>query len=201
MSWTVFFVAIFSSMLINNVVLIRFLGVCPFIGVSKKTTSAVGMSVAVMFVMVIASLVSYLLYYLVLVPLNIEYVQTIAFVLIIASLVQLVEMFIKKASKKLYKSLGVYLPLITTNCAILGVAVANISEDFAAQYGTFPGLAVAVTTAFGAALGFGLIMLAFSTIRERLEAATIPEAWKGVPVALITAGIMALAFAGLGGIV
>ncbi len=201
MSWTVFFVAIFSSMLINNVVLMRFLGVCPFIGVSKKTNSAIGMSMAVLFVMVVASLVSYLLYYLVLVPLNIEYVQTIGFILIIASLVQLVEMFIKKVSKKLYKSLGVYLPLITTNCAILGVAVANISEDFADQYGVFPGLAVAVTTAFGAALGFGLIMFAFSTIRERLEAAVIPEAWKGVPISLITAGIMALAFAGLGGIV
>lgn len=201
MSWTVFFVAIFSSMLINNVILMRFLGVCPFLGVSKKTESALGMSVAVMFVMVVASFVTYVLYYFVLAPLNIEYVQTIAFILIIASLVQLVEMFIKRFSKKLYKSLGIYLPLITTNCAILGVAVSNISEDFAGQYGNMPGLAVALMTAFGTALGFGLIMFAFSAIRERLDAAAIPEAWKGVPVALITAGIMALAFVGLGGIV
>ncbi len=201
MSWTVFFVAIFSSMLINNVVLMKFLGVCPFLGVSKKTGSALGMSAAVMFVMVIAAFVSYLLYYLVLVPLEIEFVQTISFILIIASLVQLVEMIIKKISKKLYKSLGVYIALITTNCAILGIAVENITRDFAGQYGLFPGLAVAVTTAFGAALGFGLVMFAFSTIRERLEGANVPEAWKGVPVSLITAGIMALAFAGLGGIV
>ncbi len=201
MSWTVFFVAIFSSMLINNVILLRFLGVCPFLGVSKKTDSALGMSVAVMFVMVIASIVTYILYYFVLEPLNIEYIQTIAFILIIASLVQLVEMFIKRFSKKLYKSLGIYLPLITTNCAILGVTVANISEDFASQYGAWQGLFVATTTALGTALGFGLIMFAFSAIRERLDAAQINEAWKGAPVALITAGIMALAFLGLGGIV
>ncbi len=200
MSWTIFFTAIISSMLINNVVLLRFLGVCPFLGVSKKTDSGLAMSVAVMFVMVMAALVTYLLYYLVLVPLNIEYIQTIAFILIIASFVQLVEMFIKRFSKKIYKSLGIYLPLITTNCAILGVAVANIAEDFI-DYGTLPGLALAVTTAFGAALGFGLIMFSFSTIRERLDAANLPESWKGVPVALVTAGIMALAFLGLGGIV
>ena len=146
MSWTIFFTAIISSMLINNVVLLRFLGVCPFLGVSKKTDSGLAMSIAVMFVMVMAAFVTYLLYYLVLVPLNIEYIQTIAFILIIASFVQLVEMFIKKFSKKLYKSLGIYLPLITTNCAILGVAVANISESFI-DYGMLPGLALAVTTA------------------------------------------------------
>lgn len=201
MSWTVFFVAIFSSMLINNVVLLRFLGVCPFLGVSKKSSSALGMSMAVMFVMVVASAVTYLLYYLVLEPLNIEYVQTIAFILIIASLVQLVEMFIKKTSKALYKSLGIYLPLITTNCAILGVAVSNIADDFAGQYDVFPGFLVAIVTAFGTALGFGLIMFAFSSIRERLDSANIPAAWKGVPVALVTAGIMAIAFLGLQGIV
>ncbi|MFH5881769.1 MAG: electron transport complex protein RnfA [Candidatus Izemoplasmataceae bacterium] len=201
MSWTVFFVAIFSSMLINNVILLRFLGVCPFLGVSKKSSSALGMSMAVMFVMVVASAVTYLLYYLVLVPLNIEYVQTIAFILIIASLVQLVEMFIKKTSKALYKSLGIYLPLITTNCAILGVAVSNISDDFAGQYSVFPGFAVAIVTAFGTALGFGLIMFAFSSIRERLDSANTPDSWKGVPVALVTAGIMAIAFLGLAGIV
>ena len=201
MSMAVFFTAIISSMLINNIVLFRFLGVCPFLGVSKKTESALSMSAAVMFVMMIASIVTYLIYYYVLKPLNIEYVSTIAFILVIASLVQLVEMFIKKTSKKLYKSLGIYLPLITTNCAILGVAERNIASNFATDYGVFQGLLVATTTAFGAALGFGLIMFAFSSIRERLDAANVPPAWKGVPVSLIVAGIMALAFIGLGGIV
>ena len=202
MTWTVFFTAIFSAMLINNVVLLRFLGVCPFLGVSKKTESALGMSMAVTFVMVVAAAVTYPLYYLVLKPLEIEYVQTIAFILIIASLVQLVEMFIKKFSKKLYKSLGIYLPLITTNCAILGIAVQNITDNYADLYGIGPGFFVAVVTAFGAALGFGLVMFSFSSIRERLDAATnMPESWRGVPVSLIVAGIMALAFLGLGGIV
>jgi len=201
MSLTVFFVAIISSMLINNVILMRFLGVCPFLGVSKKTESAVGMSVAVMFVMVIASIVTYLLYYYVLEPNDITYISTIAFILVIASLVQLVEMFIKKVSKKLYKSLGIYLPLITTNCAILGVAESNIASGYPTDYGVFQGLLVASTAAFGTALGFGLIIFAFSSIRERLDSANVPEAWKGVPISLVIAGIMALAFLGLGGIV
>ena len=201
MIWPVFFTAIVSAMLINNVVLLRFLGVCPFLGVSKKTDSALGMSLAVMFVMVVASIVTYLLYYLVLQPLNIEYVQTIAFILVIASLVQLVEMFVKKVSKKLYKSLGIYLPLITTNCAILGVAVQNIADDFVADYSLLQSFLLSVGTAVGAALGFGLVLFAFASIRERLDAADIPPAWKGVPVSLIVAGIMALAFLGLGGIV
>lgn len=198
---TVFFVAIVSSMLINNIVLMRFLGVCPFLGVSKKTESALGMSAAVTFVMVMASIFTYLLYYYVLAPLEITYISTIAFILIIASLVQLVEMFIKKVSKKLYKSLGIYLPLIVTNCAILGIVEINIGEGYAAEYGVFPGLWVAVTAALGAALGFGLIMFTFSSIRERLDAAEVPAAWKGVPISLVVAGIMALAFLGLGGIV
>jgi len=201
MSITVFFVAIISSMLINNVILMRFLGVCPFLGVSKKTESAVGMSAAVMFVMVIASIVTYLLYYYVLEPNNITYISTIAFILVIASLVQLVEMFIKKVSKKLYKSLGIYLPLITTNCAILGVVELNIASGYPTDYGVLQGLFVASTAAFGTALGFGLIIFAFSSIRERLDGANVPEAWKGVPISLVIAGIMALAFLGLGGIV
>ena len=200
MSWTIFFTAIISSMLINNVVLLRFLGVCPFLGVSKKSDSGLAMSLAVLFVMVTATIVTYFLYYFVLAPLNIEYIQTIAFILVIASFVQLVEMFIKKFSKKLYKALGIYLPLITTNCAILGVAISNISANFIDE-GVFNGLMLTTVTAFGYALGFGLVMFSFSTIRERLDAANIPAAWKGVPVALITAGIMALAFLGLDGIV
>lgn len=198
---TVFFVAIVSSMLINNVVLMRFLGVCPFLGVSKRTESALGMSLAVMFVMVVSSMLTYLIYYFILSPLNITFISTIAFILVIASLVQLVELFIKKVSKKLYKGLGIYLPLIVTNCAILGVVEINIAQGYARDYGLFNGLWVATTAAFGAALGFALIMFAFSSIRERLDAASVPEAWKGVPISLVVAGIMALAFLGLGGIV
>ncbi len=201
MSLEVFFVAIISSMLINNVVLMRFLGVCPFLGVSKKTESAIGMSAAVMFVMVVASFVTYLLYYYVLEPVGITYISTIAFILIIASLVQLVEMFIKKFSKKLYKGLGIYLPLIVTNCAILGVAEGNIAQGYATDYGVLSGLWVATTSAFGAALGFGLVMFLFSAIRERLDHTDVPPAWKGLPVSLVTAGIMAMAFLGLGGMV
>ncbi len=201
MSLTVFFVAIVSAMLINNVILMRFLGVCPFLGVSKKSESALGMSAAVMFVMVVAAVVTYLIYYYILAPNDIEYISTIAFILVIASLVQLVEMFIKKFSKPLYKSLGIYLPLITTNCAILGVAESNIAAGYPSDYGILQGLSVAATSAFGAALGFGLIIFSFSTIRERLDGANVPPAWKGIPISLVIAGIMALAFLGLGGIV
>jgi len=201
MSITVFFVAIISSMLINNVILLRFLGICPFLGVSKKTETAVGMSAAVMFVMVVASIVTYLLYYYVLEPNGITYISTIAFILIIASLVQLVEIFLKRVSKKLYKSLGIYLPLITTNCAILGVAEIIIANNYPSDYGVLQGLYVAATTAFGTALGFALVIFAFSSIRERLDSADVPEAWKGAPISLVIAGIMALAFLGLGGIV
>ena len=200
MSPTVFVTAILSSMLINNIILTRFLGVCPFLGVSNRIEKAMGMSVAVIFVMVIASAVTYLLYYYVLAPLEIAYISTIAFILIIASLVQLVEMFIKKASKKLYKGLGIYLPLITTNCAILGVVELNINAGFNAEFGMWNGFFVAVTSALGAGLGFALILFAFSSIRERLEHAPVPESWKGIPVSLVVAAIMALAFIGLGGI-
>jgi len=201
MSMTVFFVAIVSAMLINNVVLMRFLGVCPFLGVSKKSETALGMSAAVMFVMVVGAILTYLIYYYVLEPNDITYISTIAFILVIASLVQFVEMFIKKISKKLYKALGIYLPLIVTNCAILGVAELNIREGYAAEYGVGQGLLVATTSAFGAALGFALVIFAFSSIRERLDAASVPKAWKGIPISLIVAGIMALAFLGLEGIV
>jgi len=201
MSYTVFFTAIISSMLINNIVLIRFLGVCPFVGVSKKTSSALGMSAAVIFVMLIASFVTYILYYFILEPLSITYVSTIAFILIIASLVQLVEMFLKKFGKSLYRSLGIYLPLITTNCAILGVVELNVRSGFATEFGLANGLFVAMSSALGAGLGFALVLFAFSSIRERLDNAPLPEAWKGVPIAFVTAGIMALALVGLGGIV
>ncbi len=199
MSWTLFVVAILNAMLINNVILTQFLGICPFLGVSKKSSSALGMSAAVLFVMTIASMVTYLIYHFLLVPYNITFIITIAFILVIASLVQFVEMVIKKYSKNLYKALGVYLPLITTNCAILGVAISNILS-FYDPVSFFSGFMISTFTAIGTGLGFGLIIFAFSTIRERLEASNVPDAWKGVPISLIVAGIMALAFAGLGGL-
>ena len=188
-----FLLAILSSMLINNVLLMQFLGICPFLGVSKKLNSALGMSLAVIFVMMISSIVTYPLYFYVLKPLNIEYLDTICFILIIATLVQIVELILKKFSKSLYKTLGIYLPLITTNCAILGVAQSNISS--ASNYFN------AITISLGTGLGFALVMILFSAIRERLESSDIPESFKGVPIALITAGLLALAFLGLTGLI
>lgn len=201
MSFTLFATAIISAMLINNVILMQFLGICPFLGVSKKSSSAIGMSAAVLFVMVIASAVTYTLYDLVLYPYDIPYISTIAFILVIASLVQLVEMVIKKYSTPLYKSLGIYLPLITTNCAILGVSEGNISNIWKPVMPYLDGLFIAVSTAIGTGLGFGLIIFAFSSIREKMDGMNIPEAWKGVPISLLVAGIMSLAFIGLGGII
>lgn len=201
MSWTVFAIAILNAMLINNVILAQFLGVCPFLGVSKKASSAIGMSGAVTFVMVVAALVTYTIYALVLAPLEIEYIQTIAFILVIASLVQLVEILLKRFSTGLYKSLGIYLPLITTNCAILGVAEGNITNIYSPNISFISGLGVAGFTALGTALGFGLVMFAFSSVRERLDSANISDAWKGVPISLVVAGIMSIAFLGLAGVI
>jgi electron transport complex protein RnfA len=201
MSVTVFFTALVTAMLINNVVLMRFLGICPFLGVSKKIESSIGMSFAVAFVMVVATLITYIIYYTLLVNFGITYLRTIAFILVIASLVQFVEMFIKRFSTSLYKSLGIYLPLITTNCAILGVAEGNILTNYNEMYGFWSGLWVSLTNAFGTALGFGLIMFAFSTIRVRLDAQNVPKEYKGVPISLVVAGIMSLAFFGLQGLI
>lgn len=200
MSIYTFLAAIISSMLINNVVLMQFLGICPFLGVSKKVEASVGMSAAVAFVMMIATIVTWPLYTFVLVPYEIEFLSTIAFILIIASLVQLVEMILKKHSPSLYKSLGVYLPLITTNCAILGVANSNvlIEIDGASNLAVF---GVVLATTLGTALGFGLIMFSFSSIRERLDNLDVPKAFQGVPISLIVAGCMSLAFIGLGGLI
>lgn len=182
-----------TSVLINNVILNQFLGMCPFMGVSKKRSSAIGMGVAVMFVIVVAAIVTYGLYYLVLVPLGLEFMDLITFILVIASLVQLTEMFIKKKSPSLYKSLGVYLPLITTNCVVLNVCLVNISNhyDFAQM----------LVYSFGTPLGFALVLYIFSTIRERLDLCDVPKPFIGNPIALIVAAIMSMAFSGLAGIV
>lgn len=182
-----------TSVLINNAVLNQFLGLCPFMGVSKKKSSALGMGLAVIFVIVAAALVTYALYYLVLVPLKLEYMDLITFILVIASLVQLTEMFIKKTSPALYKSLGVYLPLITTNCVVLNVCLVNISAEYS--------FASMLVYSIGTPVGFALVLYIFSTIRERLDIADVPESFKGNPVALIVAAIMAMAITGLAGIV
>ena len=182
-----------SSVLINNVILSQFLGVCPFLGASKNKSSALGMAAAVFFVIFGASLLTYALYYLVLEPNGLEYMDLLSFILIIASFVQFVEMFIKKFSPALYKSLGIYLPLITTNCAVLGVALDNISNGF-----TFPEM---IVYSLGIPIGFTLVLYIFATIRERLDAADIPNAFKGNPIALIVAALMALAFSGFAGLV
>ena len=182
-----------SAVFVNNFVLARFLGVCPFLGVSKKVETAVGMSMAVMFVMTIASVVTWLVQKFILIPYQIEYLQTIAFILIIASLVQFVEMVVQKTSPILYQALGIFLPLITTNCAVLGVAILNIQKDYTFLSTTVHG--------FGAALGFGLALLLFAGLRERTELADVPESFKGVAITLITAGLLSLAFMGFSGLV
>lgn len=182
-----------SAILINNIVLSQFLGICPLLGVSRKKDSAIGMGLAVMFVILGASILSYLLYHFVLDPLDIEYMNLISFILVIASFVQFTEMFIKKYSPSLYKSLGIYLPLITTNCAVLYVALANITSgyDFMEM----------ITYSIAVPFGFMLVLIIFSYIREKLDIAPIPKAFKGNPVALIVAALMAIAFSGLAGLV
>ncbi|GAA0721963.1 electron transport complex protein RnfA [Clostridium malenominatum] len=188
------FTIFLSALLVNNFVLSRFLGICPFLGVSKKVETATGMGAAVTFVMALASLMTYLVETFILIPLKIEYLSTLAFILVIASLVQFVEMVIKKVSPDLYKALGIYLPLITTNCAVLGVAVINSNEKY--------GLIESVVNATGAALGFTLALVLLAGIREKLETNEyIPEAIKGLPLSLVTAGLMAIAFLGFQGLI
>lgn len=187
------FLIFLSAALVNNFVLSRFLGICPFLGVSNKTETAFGMGVAVVFVMTLASSVTYIVYTFILIPLHIEYLQTIAFILIIASLVQLVEMFVKKASPTLYSALGIFLPLITTNCAVLGVAVLNIDSSY--------NFIESVVNGFGGAVGFMITIVLFSGIRERLERNNIPRSFQGTPIALITAGLMAIGFLGFSGLI
>jgi Na+-translocating ferredoxin:NAD+ oxidoreductase subunit A len=178
---------------VNNFVLARFLGICPFIGVSKKVETALGMGMAVVFVMTIAAVVTWFIQYFILIPFGIEYLQTIAFILVVASLVQLVEMVIQKASPVLYQSLGIFLPLITTNCAVLGVAVLNIQKGYS--------FLETLMFALGAAAGFTLAMALFAGLRERIDLGPVPESFKGIAIALVTAGLLSLAFMGFAGLV
>jgi len=185
-----------GTIFINNYVLSQLLGLCPFLGVSKKLDSALGMGFAVIFVMTIASFITFIFYKYILVPFDIVYLRTMAFILIIASLVQFVEMIIEKVSPVLYNSLGIFLPLITTNCAVLGVAVLNVNSGFiTSEFG----LVNSVVQGFGGGVGFTLALLIMAGIRERLELADIPENLKGLPITFITAGLLALAFLGFAG--
>ncbi|TEB08057.1 Electron transport complex protein RnfA [Pelotomaculum schinkii] len=186
-------IIILSAILVNNFVLVKFLGICPFLGVSKKLDSAVGMSLAVIFVMVLATAVTYPIQMGLLVPLQIGYLQTIVFILVIAALVQLVEISLKKYVPSLHQSLGVYLPLITTNCAVLGVTILNIDE----KYTFFQSL----LNSFGAGVGFLLAMVLFSGIRQRIENNDFPAAFKGIPAVLIAASIVSLSFMGFSGVI
>ncbi|HBH12431.1 MAG: Electron transport complex protein RnfA [Clostridiales bacterium 38_11] len=181
-----------GAALVNNYVLSRFLGICPFLGVSTKVATSLGMGIAVTFVMTLASIITHLVQVAVLENFGIEYLQTIAFILIIAALVQFVEMFLKKSSPSLYEALGVYLPLITTNCAVLGLAIINVTEGF--------GIIETIVNSLGAAIGFTIAIVLFAGIRERLETADVPEPLKGFPIALITAGLMSIAFLGFAGL-
>ena len=183
---------IFSAILVNNIVFAQFLGICPFLGVSSRLTNATGMGIAVTVVMVISTLVTSLLQNYVLVPLQMEYMQTILFILVIAALVQMLEIIMKKVSPALYVALGVFLPLITTNCAVLGVAIMVTQKGMS--------LTQSVVYAFATAIGFLMALVIFAGIREQLELADVPRPMRGVPIALITAGILAMAFMGFAGI-
>ncbi|MGP1526702.1 MAG: electron transport complex protein RnfA [Candidatus Cryptobacteroides sp.] len=192
---------IVSAIFVNNIVLAQFLGICPFLGVSNKLSTATGMSAAVCFVITLATLVTYLLNKYLLLPFHLEFLQTIAFILVIAALVQMVEIVLKKVSPSLYQALGIFLPLITTNCAVLGVAITVVSKEFA--FGGEPhmlGLGESVLYAFATSLGYGLAMVLFSGLREHLALNSVPKAFRGVPIALITVGILAMAFMGFSGI-
>lgn len=184
-------VILLSAMLVDNFVLSKFMGICAFLGVSKKLDSAVGMGAAVTFVMACAALATYPIYTLILIPLGLEYLKTVAFILVIALFVQIVEMFLKKAVPPLYKALGVYLPLITTNCAVLGVTILNIDNSY--------NLVQSVVNAVGAGLGFSLALIIFSGVRQRVNAADTPAMFKGVPATLIAASIVSVSFMGFSG--
>ncbi len=181
-----------STVLVNNFVLVRFLGLCPFMGVSNKLEGAMGMAVATAFVLTLSSLSSYLVHRYLLTPLHLEYLATLSFILVIAVTVQLTEMFMRKSSPVLYRVLGIFLPLITTNCAVLGVALLNVQE----QHNLFE----SALYGFGAAAGFGIVLVLFAAMRERLALADVPAPFRGTPIGLISAGLMALAFMGFKGL-
>ena len=187
------FALIIGAIFVNNVVLAQFLGICPFLGVSKDVKSSLGMGGAVLFVMMLATLVTYLIYYYILIPLKLDYLQTIAYILVIAGLVQMVEIILKKIAPALYQTLGVFLPLITTNCAVLGVAIMVIQKNM--------NLLESMVYAASIAVGFTLALVIFAGIREQMELTGVPKGMKGVPIALVTAGILAMAFMGFNGLV
>ncbi|MBR4167244.1 MAG: electron transport complex protein RnfA [Bacteroidales bacterium] len=198
-----YFLIIISAIFVNNIMLAQFLGTCPFIGVSSKLSTATGMSGAVVFVITFATLVTYLINKFLLIPFGLEFLQTIAFILVIATLVQIVEIVLKKISPSLYQALGIFLPLITTNCAVLGVALNVVTKEF-----TFGGgaahmlnLGESVVYAFATAIGYGMALILFAGLREHLELNDVPKQFKGVPIALITCGILAMAFMGFSGLV
>ncbi len=193
---------IISAIFVNNIVLAQFLGICPFLGVSNKLSTAGGMSLAVCFVITLATVVTYLINQYLLVPFGLTFLQTIAFILVIAALVQMVEIVLKKVSPSLYQALGIFLPLITTNCAVLGVAINVVTKEFTfGDAAHMLGLGEATVYAFATSLGYGLAMVLFAGIREHLALNEVPKAFKGLPIALISVGIMALAFLGFSGIV
>ena len=197
-----YFAIILSAIFVNNILLAQFLGICPFLGVSNKISTATGMSGAVCFVITLATLVTYLINQYLLVPFGLEFLQTIAFILVIASLVQVVEIVLKKISPSLYQALGIFLPLITTNCAVLGVAITVVTKEF--TYGGtshMMNLGQAMVYAFATAIGYGIAMILFAGLREHLEGNEVPKAFKGLPIAMITVGIMAMAFLGFSGMV
>lgn len=187
-----YFLIFISAIFVNNIVLSQFLGICPFLGVSKKINTAAGMGAAVAFVLTLATLVTYLLQVYILNPFNLQYLQTLAFILVIASLVQMVEIILKKVSPALYAALGIFLPLITTNCAVLGVAILVIQKEY--------NLLQCIIYAFSTALGFALALIVFAGLREQLALAKIPKGMQGVAIVLITAGILSLAFMGFSGV-
>jgi len=190
---------IISMVFVNNFILSKFLGLCPFIGVSRRTRPALSMGAAVIFVMTGSSIITWFLYNFLLVPFNITYLRTVSFILVIAAFVQFIEMFIAKKSPALHKTLGIYLPLITTNCAVLGVAVLNINDFFSKDYSFLVSFIYSLTQAFFAGVGFTLALFLMSAIRERLDLAQLPECFKGVPIAFIIASLMSLAFMGFAG--
>jgi len=190
---TEFALILVSTVLVNNFVLVKFLGLCPFMGVSRKLETATGMALATTFVLTISSICSYLINAYLLLPLELEYLRTIAFILVIAAVVQFTEMVVHKTSPMLYQVLGIFLPLIATNCAVLGVALLNVQQDL--------GFLQSAVYGFGAALGFSLVLILFAALRERIAAADVPQAFRGPAIGLITAGLMSMAFMGFSGLV